>query len=436
MNNTKCILCSCPLTDDAKTKEHILPNAIGGKQATQNLICSTCNSTTGHSWDAVLAERLKMLRVFYRLKFDRKNTPSIKLPTTTGEEIVLHSDGHMTPAQTAPVLVGNQIKIKTGTVKEAKKHIKGLKRKYPNAQFPDSIKLKKSYFPIDANIEIDLSGHDVGRSLVKSMLALLAEDGNSLWECAPALSYLKGGSPCFGWYYSPHDLVLSRQETIPFHSVSVRGSNKEQALFGYIEYFGTYRALACLSETYTGSDFQKTYSIDPTSGSPLKLDINLDITKKLVFETYDYLHCDPAIPQNAQNKLIEHAEKAHAWQEAKKVTDEILNSALQECNFPNNIPSSQSDFKLLHSTVEREAQKVCNNAELSFTPESVLGAVTPNRLLHGSRLREGLTLSDLSKKTHYEEWELAQMEAGQLPITKETAEILAEILNTDYRNFL
>lgn len=40
------------------SEEHIIPNAIGGKLKSKELICKKCNSKLGHSMDKELAEQL------------------------------------------------------------------------------------------------------------------------------------------------------------------------------------------------------------------------------------------------------------------------------------------------------------------------------------------------------------------------------------------
>ena len=46
-----CWLCSNELT---KTREHIIPESMGGKKTVVGFICKDCNSRTGHDWDAAV----------------------------------------------------------------------------------------------------------------------------------------------------------------------------------------------------------------------------------------------------------------------------------------------------------------------------------------------------------------------------------------------
>ncbi len=59
----QCTLCSCSLTADNNTEEHIIPNAIGGRKKVQGFICRTCNSESGSEWDNELARQLNPLSI-------------------------------------------------------------------------------------------------------------------------------------------------------------------------------------------------------------------------------------------------------------------------------------------------------------------------------------------------------------------------------------
>ena len=53
MNLKKCWLCDRELTE---TREHIIPESMGGKRTVRGFICRDCNSTTGHKWDVAVIE--------------------------------------------------------------------------------------------------------------------------------------------------------------------------------------------------------------------------------------------------------------------------------------------------------------------------------------------------------------------------------------------
>jgi transposase-like protein len=60
---TFCALCHVELSEANYTREHIIPNAIGGRLKIADFICQSCNSTFGYLWDAELAKQLNWFSV-------------------------------------------------------------------------------------------------------------------------------------------------------------------------------------------------------------------------------------------------------------------------------------------------------------------------------------------------------------------------------------
>ena len=51
-----CALCGVLITEENNSKEHIIPNAIGGKKKISNFICEECNNRSGNEWESDLTE--------------------------------------------------------------------------------------------------------------------------------------------------------------------------------------------------------------------------------------------------------------------------------------------------------------------------------------------------------------------------------------------
>ncbi|MBB3212453.1 5-methylcytosine-specific restriction endonuclease McrA [Herbaspirillum sp. Sphag1AN] len=65
MNTKKCQLCRDELNHSNDSKEHIIPNAIGGKKKVSGFICKSCNNKAGETWDAELASQLNWFSLFF-----------------------------------------------------------------------------------------------------------------------------------------------------------------------------------------------------------------------------------------------------------------------------------------------------------------------------------------------------------------------------------
>lgn len=68
-----CYLCGKELTDENKSDEHIILNAIGGHLHSYTLLCMECNSKLGEQADAKLAEDLSFFSDMLEIKKNRSN---------------------------------------------------------------------------------------------------------------------------------------------------------------------------------------------------------------------------------------------------------------------------------------------------------------------------------------------------------------------------
>lgn len=131
----KCALCDHTLTAKNKTKEHIIPNAIGGRKKTTGFICNDCNNKLGENWDSELARQLNWFSLAVGISRERGEPPKQIVQTIEGDRYWLLNDGSFTPEKSSysEEDIGGKIKIDltAKTIEEAKQRIKGIARKYP-----------------------------------------------------------------------------------------------------------------------------------------------------------------------------------------------------------------------------------------------------------------------------------------------------------------
>ena len=267
----------------------------------------SCNSESGSVWDSELARQLNPLSLYLGIRRQRGSVPSEVFPTSTGGGVQVHADGTMTIAK--PEVeettdgVTTRIHISARNRRELRRLIQGYRRKYPQLSSRDleefmSLARDSSSYSLDPiGIDVSIGGVNAGRSLVKSAVALVFDAGVDPGQCALALDYLlnEGAEPCFGYYYERgHDLVANRPAKLPFHCVHVEGCSSDSTLLGYIELYGLWRMVLCLSETYSGPDFSHTYSIDPVKGKEMHISVNMDLSVSDVREAYEYKRYDEA----------------------------------------------------------------------------------------------------------------------------------------------
>lgn len=335
----RCLLCEELISTEIDSREHLIPNSIGGRKKVSGFLCVTCNSKSGDSWDSALASQMNPLSLLFRINRERGNAPSQKFQTTSGSEWVLNADGSMDLPK--PIFKeknneeGVEINISARNMDEAKKMLKGIARKYPqiNAEeLIEKLQVKSTYSQDPIKFNLSFGGLDAGRSFVKTALALLSTTGASVRDCEHAIQFLKNeeSEPCFGYYYEK-DLVTGRPAGTPIHCVHVNGNPDNNLIRGYVEYFGVMRVVMCLSSNYSGNAFSTTYSIDPTKGEELDLSVDLDMTLADIRKAYDYEKWDDNTVKQAMGSVIGPTLELQHKEERERVLGEAVHFAFANC---------------------------------------------------------------------------------------------------------
>ena len=288
-----CALCDKPIRAKNSSREHVVPNAIGGRKTVRNFLCKDCNSATGAKWDHELFSQLKPLCTLLNIRRQRGENRPVPVETVGGDELLVHADGRMSirgPSFSArEVGSRKEINIRVPSMKELKRMVPGLVKKYPKLDIHQLLQKatpRREYIEDPLFIPLTFGGELAGRSIVKSCLALASEAGLHLADCEHARDYLlANGQPCFG-YYNATDVVQNRPSRVFFHCVFVCGDPLSGQVLGYVEYFGFQRMVLCLSSSYHGPSFSRCYSIDPISGNELDIEVSLTLSQEDIAATY------------------------------------------------------------------------------------------------------------------------------------------------------
>ena len=347
-----CALCRTPITTDNDSREHIIPNAIGGRRRVTGFLCEHCNNTLGHTWDSALCEQLEPLCVLLDVRRQRGSIKPIQVETTSGETLVLHADGRMGIPHGSVVLKEEDgiksLHISARSKKELKGMLPGIVRKYP---FLDSGTVLKEvtdtrkYTDDALHFSIQFGGHSAGRSIVKSALALAFFAGIDVASCEHAHDYfLSDKAPCFG-YFNDVDLVLNRSEGMFFHCVFIHGDPRNGRVVGYVEYFGYQRILVCLSNKYTGPEVTECYAIDPISGKELDLQIDVHNIPVDLDAVYEYKRVSRGPMLSALNGLMEHVVQQGERRALEDAVADAWKHAAEHCGVKEGDKLSEGQAK-------------------------------------------------------------------------------------------
>ena len=344
----RCWLCDCGITDKNDAKEHIIPDAIGGRRTVRGFVCKACNNETGRSWDAVVARQLQGAGLLFGIARQKGTpVPPMKVFSARGESFVLQSGNKLVDApfyeEVRSADGSIRIHMKDLTPERLQKRVEGLQRKYPQGGVENwKINEGKRFSKTPVGIDWTLGGADFDRSLVKSALALGCSVGIEINHCRLAVDYLRDDQadyddslylPCYG-----DDLVRNRPRGLPIHCVYVIGDPDSSTLLAYIELYGAIRRIILLSDEYQGERTVATYVVNPITGEEMP-DVTVDLdyskfSKVVAAQTHDVIRSGM---RKALHEVLSYREQLNR----RRAFDEHLDESLDECL--SELPMSSSN---------------------------------------------------------------------------------------------
>jgi hypothetical protein len=180
-----CIFCDTPL--DANTKpEHILINALGGRNTTRTVDCSECNERFGGTIDKALADSVAGLRNMLVLESGSGKPPPSLRRVKAGTDIInFNNDGTLEAVQKPFTVTPNHagtanVQIRANTIEDIARHIPNIAGalKYTEEQVMQLLANAEGTWvsrrPGTVHFHFGFGGPEVSRSLVKACLVLWA----------------------------------------------------------------------------------------------------------------------------------------------------------------------------------------------------------------------------------------------------------------------
>lgn len=308
-----CALCSCELSRENDSSEHVIPNAIGGRLKVQGLFCRNCNSAKGAAWDAALAKQLNVLCVLLGVKRERGKVPDEAIRQPVDRELLLQADGELKlrhpsvniPTEPRPGETLD-IKVEARSPGEAKRIVKELEAHYAKKGARlRGVTIKDEYrYDIEPpTFMVSIGGGGSSHSIVKIALAFAHHCGVHWKDCEQACQTFAGEiEPCFGYYAQREDVIV-REHPAPRHYLVLRGCSDSRLLLCYVELFSVHRMIVCLSLNYTGEDITHTYGVDPTSGEAAEVRMDFDFGLIAIDKLYNYEFLDTDLLRDEMDRL-------------------------------------------------------------------------------------------------------------------------------------
>ncbi len=361
-----CYACTIELHSLNQSQEHVIPNSIGGKLKSNELLCKSCNNNFGSSHEAEFAEQLKFFSGRLPIKRDRgTNRKYNTIDKASGLPVVIDDSGKVTLAHVVMLEKpdsekGGRLRFLAPDEASAKEVVERYREKFPKAKIdimtsePEDLPQEKK--PIE--VLGGFGSTSFFKTAQKCFLNLYALEGGAreyIYNEAREL-FTSDSEPRI-WLYSDDDLKSANKL---FHTIAVIGRPEEKILFGYAEFFGGIRLIGILNDNYIGSPVYFTHSIDPLQGQIHKCDVSVGLSRDQIVN------------------LV--TEKSFNSEEISKQLDNT-ESAIKSTHYFSNIIQRAMDKTL-------EKNEIITPEMINELTAEIVKSLTPNILAAAEKRRE------------------------------------------------
>lgn len=287
-----CYRCGVVLYNKNNSKEHVIPNSLGGRLSFYDLICKACNDEFGKTIDAELFDQIGFAADAIGVIRDRPK-PNIKiilrsisgLEVSVGSKLIPKPKLYMKIPGKAEIVL--EAKDDDDLKRLARKKQKELEVEYgefltrvieePPAterlHFTNSVSTKVG--------EIGFGGHEYFRAIGKIMLNFYLAK-TKLSPPKRLIDYVCGrlskNDQIFLYHpshYSVHEIGLKEIS----HVIYLQGDPEMGLVYCYVELFNFQKFLAIIDPEYMGAPFNLTYCYDLIEGKEISKVINININK-------------------------------------------------------------------------------------------------------------------------------------------------------------
>lgn len=275
MNNI-CIRCQEALTIQNKSDEHIILDSLGGRLRSYHVLCVSCNTAWGETFDAELANQIP-LATLLNIPLHRREPRKIYLQSNSGEEVYVDKNLKATLAK-PKIDIGKSYEYSTD--KEAKKALVSLSSKYPDKKIQRSEVFRTWTEPFSP--QYDLIQGSAFKSIIKTAAEFFVCQNGNLSDIEYVCWFLNRPSQpnnLIRYHYNEKfDKYLQEKEIS--HTIVCDADPEKRIALCYIELFAVHCFLVVLNYNYHGPTIKATYSYDLLNQSELAKSIEIDLSKE------------------------------------------------------------------------------------------------------------------------------------------------------------
>ena len=275
-----CYICG-DNTDKSPTDEHIIYNAIGGREKSRGLLCNTCNRKMGSLVDVNFLRQFTVISALLDIKKERGHHKSISVTgSESGNKYLFDAkkEKFQLPYPNIGIKKNDEnreanLLIVASSEKHVKQSLKGLKRQFPNLnieQFMAGFRNQKKKIDEPVTFQTELITEKSYQGATRVAVNIALHLGLAVEQLAPAIKFIKSGKKDDNFQIMPlykqgYRLNNQPQKAV-FHTVVIIGDQKEKKLIAIAEFFNAYRYIILLNSEYMGETLSISYSIDAETG--------------------------------------------------------------------------------------------------------------------------------------------------------------------------
>ncbi len=282
-----CYYCKEVLTTENESVEHIIPNAIGGRLKSKELLCKKCNSLLGEQVDSKFCNSLSPLSGFLDIQRERGTNPDIKNIKSNDGKLYNLVNGRY-PVPVSPEInfdeSKNRFHISARNEKEMRHIIKKLKKKYPNLDDNEleSKMIRGKYYMNEAlNMQLQLGNNEFMKALLKIAINFYLHRCSRVIDLHERIEELRNTNDIpvsiIRHYYTKDSIKYEDTNEVS-HTIYIKGDSSTKLLYAFIEIFSSAAFIINLNTEYNGPEASYSYTYDVL--------LNKEISKKITFN-YD-----------------------------------------------------------------------------------------------------------------------------------------------------
>jgi HNH endonuclease len=303
-----CYYCGVTIDDTNRSREHVIPNGLGGRLVSSDLLCSKHNNETGAAIDEAITNQLgnELSLIEAALPTSPSDLKLVLFTEDGDKNNYVGEDIKSESVFTIPLglLTGNKeekdVVLKgeyTDLIKRARRILEQLAKKYPSIdpekllthnvrktevmpgiQYPSNYERlsKDKRIGEEVKKQITPSTSAVGgwpffRSVIKIALNFYLSQGGDKTYVEEAIRTVRSDTPparkIADFYYERAITESETQALEVSHILHLRGDCKNRVLYCYVELFNAHNSIVLLNTVYDGPEIDLTYRYNFISNS-------------------------------------------------------------------------------------------------------------------------------------------------------------------------